>query len=228
MSGFGTQARAWTSPNSLENLLRESPASVLQDLAVDAAGQQKIEVGGVGGQVPDCARWEASVPAGSPRSAPGRASGAALPGHRRRSPVAQVDHLGIVRLHEHTGSTGWTPGSVTCTGSQVAPLSVLEKISRGVMVNNVLGGPTVIARLWMSGSVTPLVTASRLAVLAVPHAVHFDTGPDVRWSTGSTSRAVTLGMPTLDTLRPLPRAACPNAGHRPWNGTALRVWCPRR
>src|SRR6266568_4883069 len=51
---------------------------------------------------------------------------------------------------------------LTCTGSQVAPLSVLEKISRGVMVNSVLGGPTVIARLWMSGSVTPLVTASHV------------------------------------------------------------------
>ena len=35
---------------------------------------------------------------------------------------------------------------LTCTASQVAPLSVLEKISRGVMVNNVFGGPTVMTR----------------------------------------------------------------------------------
>src|SRR5260370_35220046 len=65
---------------------------------------------------------------------------------------------------------------LTCTGSQVAPLSVLEKISRGVMVNNVFGGPTVMARLWMSGSVTPLVTTSHV----LP--------PSLLWRTPSTSR----------------------------------------
>ena len=78
---------------------------------------------------------------------------------------------------------------------------MLEKISRGVMVNNVFGGPTVMARLWMSGSVTPLVDdLPRLAaVLAVPHAVYFEAGPDVLvvdrpakimlGSTGSMARA---------------------------------------
>src|SRR5580704_12825327 len=88
---------------------------------------------------------------------------------------------------------------LTCTGSQVAPLSVLEKISRGVMVNNVFGGPTVMARLWMSGSVTPLVTTSHV----LPPSLLCRTPSTSRpaqmcwWSTGSTTRAVTLGMPTL-------------------------------
>jgi hypothetical protein len=41
--------------------------------------------------------------------------------------------------------------------------------------------PTVMARLWMSGSVTPLVTTSHVLPpsLAVPHAVYFEAGPDV-------------------------------------------------
>src|SRR5205807_2093127 len=88
---------------------------------------------------------------------------------------------------------------LTCTGSQVAPLSVLEKISRGVMVNNVFGGPTVMARLWMSGSVTPLVTTSHV----LPPSLLCRTPSTSRpaqmcwWSTGSTTRVVTLGMPTL-------------------------------
>src|SRR3984893_5403599 len=85
---------------------------------------------------------------------------------------------------------------LTCTGSQVAPLSVLEKISRGVMVNNVFGGPTVMARLWMSGSVTPLVTTSHV----LPPSLLCRTPSTSRpaqmcwWSTGSTTRAVTLGV----------------------------------
>src|SRR6476660_8364594 len=85
---------------------------------------------------------------------------------------------------------------LTCPGSQVAPLSVLEKISRGVMVNNVFGGPTVMARLWMSGSVTPLVTTSHV----LPPSLLCRTPSTSRpaqmcwWSTGSTTRAVTLGL----------------------------------
>src|SRR5215471_1910552 len=78
---------------------------------------------------------------------------------------------------------------LTCTASQVAPLSVLEKISRGVMVNNVFGGPIVMARLWMSGSVTPLVTTSHV----LPPSLLCRTPSTSRpaqmcwWSTGSTT-----------------------------------------
>src|SRR3989442_12721971 len=88
---------------------------------------------------------------------------------------------------------------LTCTGSQVAPLSVLEKISRGVMVNNVLGGPTVIARLWISGSVTPLVTASHVLPPSLLCRTPSTSIPAQMclWSTVSTTRAFTLGMPTL-------------------------------
>src|SRR2546425_624797 len=69
---------------------------------------------------------------------------------------------------------------LTCTGSQLAPLSVLEKISRGVMVNNVLGGPTdgqvMDVRVGdPAGDDLPRIAA----VLAVPHTVHFDAGPNV-------------------------------------------------
>ena len=55
------------------------------------------------------------------------------------------------------------------------------------------------ARLWMSGSVTPLVTTSHV----LPPSLLCRTPSTSRpaqmcwWSTGSTTRAVTLGMPTL-------------------------------
>src|SRR6516162_1959487 len=141
--------RACTSPNSLANLLQESPASVLQKTSPLTLLASR--------------KWGSSALTSTPRQ---------------------------------YGMDTWL---LTCTGSQVVPLSVLEKISRGVMVNNVFGGPTVMARLWMSGSVTPLVTTSHV----LPPSLLCRTPSTSRpaqmcwWSTGSTTRAVTLGMPTL-------------------------------
>src|SRR5215469_12648188 len=130
--------RACTSPNSLANLLQESPASVLQ-----------------------------------------KTSPLTLLASRKSGSAACVARFQIVPL----GVSG--NGRV----SQVAPLSVLEKISRGVMVNNVFGGPTVMARLWMSESVTPLVTTSHV----LPPSLLCRTPSTSRpaqmcwWSTGSTT-----------------------------------------
>src|SRR6516162_1853908 len=115
------------------------------------------------------------------------------------SPLPRYITWGSSALTSTPRQYGMDTWLLTCTGSQVAPLSVLEKISRGVMVNNVFGGPTVMARLWMSGSVTPLVTTSHVFPPSLLCRTPSTSRPAQMcwWSTGSTTRAVTLGMPTL-------------------------------
>src|SRR5499427_8070987 len=192
--------RACTSPNSLANLLQESPASVLQKTSpLTLLASRKS------GSAACVARFQI-VPLGA--SGNGRVS-QVCPRSRERcsaprppkalSPLPRKITWGSSALTSTPRQYGMDTWLLTFTGSQVAPLSVLEKISRGVMVNNVFGGPTVMARLWMSGSVTPLVTTAHV----LPPSLLCRTPSTSRpaqmcwWSTGSTTRAVTLGMPTL-------------------------------
>src|SRR5262249_5785635 len=91
--------RACTSPNSLANLLQESPASVLQKTSPltllasrKSRGRQRAWPGS------RSCRWGLVV---SPRSAPVTRAVQRSQATEGALPVAQVDHLGIVRLNEH-------------------------------------------------------------------------------------------------------------------------------
>src|SRR5215471_958095 len=141
--------RACTSPNSLANLLQESPASVLQKTSpLTLLASRKS------GSAACVARFQI-VPLGA--SGNGRVS-QVCPRSRERcsaprppkalSPLPRYITWGSSALTSTPRQYGMETWLLTCTGSQVAPLSVLEKISRGVIVNNVFGGPTVMARLW--------------------------------------------------------------------------------
>src|ERR1700757_2253260 len=94
--------RACTSPNSLANLLQESPASVLQKTSPltllasrksgSAACVARFQI------VPLGASGNGRVSQVWPRS---RERGHRFQGAGSVLPVAQVDHLGVIRLNEH-------------------------------------------------------------------------------------------------------------------------------
>src|SRR5882757_11295699 len=174
--------RACTSPNSLANLLQESPASVLQKTS-----PLMLLASRKSGSAACVARFQI-VPLGA--SGNGRVSQVCPPVTRavQRSqategalPVAQVDHLGVVRLNEHAPAVR--------DGHLAPDLHVLP------------GGPVIGAGedfprcdgqqcLWRpdrDGEVMDVRISDtagddlpRLAaVLAVPHAVYFEASPDV-------------------------------------------------
>src|SRR6476660_9764765 len=90
--------RACTSPNSLANLLQESPASVLQKTSpLTLLASRKS------GSAACVARFQI-VPlgaSGTPRSAPVTRAVQRSQATEGALPVAQVDDLGVVRLNEH-------------------------------------------------------------------------------------------------------------------------------
>src|SRR6516162_4833530 len=173
--------RACTSPNSLAILLQESPASVLQKTSpLTLLASRKS------GSAACVARFQI-VPLGA--SGNGRVSQVCPRSRERCSaprppkalPVAQVDHLGVVRLNEHAPAVrdghlapdlhGLPGGPVIgagedfprCDGQQC-----LWRPDRDGQVMDVRISDT-------AGDDLPRLAA----VLAVQYAVYFEAGPDV-------------------------------------------------
>src|SRR5262249_33652706 len=152
-----------------------------EDLAVDAAGQQKIGVGSVRGQVPDRPvgghRYRQGLPGLPPVTRAVQRSQAT----EGALSVAQVDHLGIIRLDEHAPAVRdghlapdlhRLPGGAVIGAGEDFPWcdgqQRLRRPDRDRQVMDVRVGDTARYSL-------PRIAA----VLAVPYAVYFEAGPDV-------------------------------------------------
>src|SRR5262249_3773636 len=96
-------------------------------------------------------------------------------------PIAQVDHLGIVRLDEHAPAVwdghlaldlhGLPGGAVIRAGEDFSRCDGQQRLGRPARDGQVMDVRVV----YTSGDALPRIAA----VLAVPDAVYFEAGPDV-------------------------------------------------